>query len=182
MTPSQKFALFTMLGRSTQKSIREAPGTAPKAELMISATFNVAEVLPEETKEAVQAAETFKLRDFILKVLSEADKDNWWEAIPLDVRDEVAKLENTEDQKRWMNLDSRGKLSLTTLPQLIRIMDEPGNWKKYFEPLVRDKGLLQQTRLIGHNRNTICHMATVSEEEHERVRQVMRDWFRVIAP
>jgi len=64
---------------------------------------------------------------------------------------------------------------MTTLGQLISIMDESNNWKGHFEPLVGDKGLLQQTRLIVHTRNTICHMSTVSAEEHERVAQVMRD-------
>jgi hypothetical protein len=59
-------------------------------------------------------------------------------------------------------------------------MDE--SWKKHFEELVGDKGLLQQTRLVGHTRNTICHMSTVTAEEHERVKQVMRDWFRVVSP
>jgi len=156
---------------------------------MISA-FNVAEVLPEETREAVQTAETFKLffvfenylRNFILNVLSEADQDNWWNALPQDVRDEVVKQETTEEAKRWMNLNPRGKLALTTLPQLLRIMDEPNNWKNHFEPLVRDKALIQQTRLIAHTRNTVCHMSPVTPEEHERVQQVVRDWFRVVAP
>jgi hypothetical protein len=71
---------------------------------------------------------------------------------------------------------------MTTLGQLISIVDDPSNWKKHFEALVGDKGLLQQTRLIVHTRNTICHMSTVTPEEHERVKQVMRDWFRVVAP
>jgi len=81
-----------------------------------------------------------------------------------------------------MNLDSRGKLSLTTLPQLLSIIDDSANWKSYFEPLVRDKQLLQQSRFVVHTRNTICHMSTVTAEEHERLQQVVRDWFRVVSP
>ncbi len=94
----------------------------------------------------------------------------------------MAESEDTEESKRWMNLNPRGKLALTTLPQLLRIMDEENNWKNYFQSLVRDKALITQTRLIVHTRNTVCHMSTVTAEEHERVQQVMRDWFRVIAP
>jgi hypothetical protein len=93
-----------------------------------------------------------------------------------------AQLEEAEEKKKWMNLDSRGKLALVTLPQLIRIMDENTTWKKHFEALVGDKALLQQTRLVVHTRNTICHMSTVTAEEHERVKQVIRDWFRVVSP
>jgi HEPN superfamily Swt1-like protein len=76
----------------------------------------------------------------------------------------------------------KGKLSLTTLAQLIVIIDDKDNWKSHFEPLLGDKGLLQQTRLVVHTRNTICHMSTITEEEHERLKQVMRDWFRVVSP
>lgn len=183
-------AHFLMIGRSAQRSVQNLPGTVSSKPLMISDRFNVAEVLPDESRDAVEAAETFKLffvfenylRDFILTVLSEADKENWWNSVPQNVKDDVAKLEETEDKKRWMNLDSRGKLALTTLGQLISIVDDSANWKNHFEPLIGDKGLLQQTRLVVHTRNTICHMSTVTEEEHERLKQVMRDWFRVVSP
>jgi hypothetical protein len=190
-SPAGNLAHFLMVGRTAQRRVRETPETVlPQAQLMLTERFNLAEVLPDETREAFEAAESYKLlfvfenylRDFILTVLSEKDKDNWWNAVPKDVQDEVAKAEETEDRKKWMNLDSRGKLALTTLPQLMRIMDEPDNWKTYFEPLVRDKSLLQHTRLIVHTRNTICHMTAVSAEENERIRQVVRDWFRVVAP
>ena len=187
---SAELANFLMIGRSAQRQVRTLPGTVPRSALMISETFNVAEVLPDESRDADDAAETFKLffvlesylRDFVLTVLSEADKENWWGAVPQNVREDVAKLEETEDKKKWMNLDSRGKLAMTTLGQLISIMDDSNNWKKHFEALIGDKGLLQQTRLVVHTRNTICHMSTVTPEEHARVKQVMRDWFRVVAP
>jgi len=31
-------------------------------------------------------------------------------------------------------------------------------------------------------RNTICHMSIIPSEELERIKQTMRDWFRVVAP
>jgi len=187
---SADLAHFLMLGRAAQQEVQKTSGIVPQAPLMISDRINVSEVLPDESRDAASAAETFKLffvlenylRDFILTVLSEADKENWWSAVPQQVQDEVAKLEETEDKKKWMNLNSREQLSLTTLPQIIAIMDDPTNWKKHFESLVGDKGLLQQTRLVVHTRNTICHMTVVTEEEHERLKQVMRDWFRVVSP
>src|ERR1700730_16711242 len=151
---------------TAQKEVRSIPGTVPKNRLMISKKFDLSEVLPEESREAFEAAETYTLffvfenylRYFILNVLSEADSENWWDAVPQHVRDEVTKLEENEDRKKWMNLDSRGKLSLTTLPQLLSIIDDSANWKSYFEPLVRDKQLLQQSRFVVHTRNTICHI------------------------
>ena len=67
-----------------------------------------------------------------------------------------------------------------TYPQLLRVMDHC--WKDAFEDLVRDKTLIQEARLIAHLRNTTCHMTSVPDEEVQRVRQTMRDWFRVVAP
>ncbi|MCU1326040.1 MAG: hypothetical protein JWN34_1410 [Bryobacterales bacterium] len=157
---------------------------------MLSESFDLSEVLPDETREAVSASETFKLffvfenylRDFVLTVLSDVDKDNWWDLIPQHLRDEVKKIEETEGKKKWMNVDARGKLALLTLPQLVLIMEDNALWKAHFEQQVLDKQLLQHTRFIVHTRNTVCHMSTVTVEEHERVKQVMRDWFRVVAP
>ena len=81
-----------------------------------------------------------------------------------------------------MALDSRSKLALTTLPQLLRIMDENKNWNDAFKAIIRDKFLIQEGRGISHIRNTVCHMGDISDEEVGRVKQVMRDWFRVVAP
>jgi hypothetical protein len=108
-------AHFIMIGRLAQQRVRSLPGTVPQMPLMISDRINISELLPDESRDAVRAAETFKLffvlenylRDFIVTVLSETDKENWWNSVPQQVREEVAKLEETEDKKKWMNLDSR---------------------------------------------------------------------------
>ena len=39
-----------------------------------------------------------------------------------------------------------------------------------------------EARLLVHLRNTICQMSTIPVEEVERIKQTMRDWFRVVAP
>ena len=99
---------------------------------------------------------------------------------PPDVQTEVTKLEETEEIKSWMALGSRDKSSLMTLPQLLRVIDV--NWKEGFDEVIRDKGLIQEARLLVHLRNTICHMSAISAEELQRIRQTMRDWFRIVAP
>ena len=96
------------------------------------------------------------------------------------VRDEITRLEATEEVKSWMSLGSRDKSALMTLPQLLKVIEE--NWKEGFDDLIRDKGLIQEARLLGHLRNTICHMNTIPVEEVERIKQTMWDWFRVVAP
>lgn len=179
-----------MLGQTANRKIFSIDQTVPSEKLLISEDYDLAQSLPEEVRRAVKAAHAYKLffcfenfvRDFVLDVMSEKDPLDWWNKVPEDVRVEVNKLEETEEQKQWMALGSRSKLALTTLPQLLRIMDEKENWKTFFEVIVRDKSLIQEARHISHIRNTICHMTAVSDEEIERVKMVMRDWFRVVSP
>jgi len=181
-------ALFLMLGQSAEKKVRDEPNTVPAESLLISKTFDLAMVLPNEVRRASRTAEVFKLffvfesflRELVLSTLAEDDKENWWNKVPKDVRDEVEKLEQTEETKTWMALGSRDKLALSTLPQLLRIMDE--RWKEEFVQIIRDKSLIQEARHVSHIRNAVCHMTEVPVEEVERVKQVMRDWFRVVAP
>jgi hypothetical protein len=185
-----QLSLFLMLGQSAQNAVRKLPDTVPPESLLLSSTEDLALVLPNEVRRAVATAEVFKLffvfenflREFVLETLSELDNVNWWSRVPQDVQTEVEKLEETEEQKQWMALSSRSKLALTTLPQLLRIMDDSKNWNDAFKSIVRDKLLIQEGRGISHIRNTVCHMSDISQEEANRVRQVMRDWFRVVAP
>jgi hypothetical protein len=185
-----RLSLFLMLGQSSQKAVTKLPDTVPPETLLLSPTEDLALVLPNEVRRAAAASEVFKLffvfenfiRDFVLETLSELDNVNWWGRVPKDVQDEVQKLEETEQQKQWMALDSRSRLALTTLPQLLRIMDENKNWNDAFKAIVRDKFLLQEGRGISHLRNTVCHMSDISDEEVSRIKQVMRDWFRVVSP
>jgi hypothetical protein len=181
-------ALFVMLGQTAERAIANVEDVAPTESLLLSPTYDLAPLMPGPVKRALQAADTYKLffvfegylREFVVEVLSKDPAVTWWDKVPTDVQTEVIKLEETEEAKSWMALGSRGKASLLTYPQLLRIMEHA--WKDGFSDLVRDKALIQEARLIGHLRNAICHMTEIPEEETERVRQTMRDWFRVVAP
>ena len=146
-------------------------------------------LVPDKVKSATVASEAYKLffvfesylREFIVEVLTKEDETRtWWDFVPTDVKEEVARLEATEEMKSWMSLGSRDKSALMTLPQLLRVIDQA--WKEGFDETVRDKGLIQEARLLVHLRNTICHMGIISEEETERIKQTRRDWFRIVAP
>jgi hypothetical protein len=181
-------ALFVMLGKTAERAIDNVESVVPPGSLMLAPEYDLAPVMPAQFKEALKAAETYKLfflfegylRELVLDVLSKNPAVSWWDRVPPDVQTEVVKLEETEESKVWMALGSRDKMQLLTYPQLLRTIDV--NWKEGFNDLVRDKALIGQARLIGHLRNAICHMTAIPEAETERVRTVMRDWFRVVAP
>jgi hypothetical protein len=188
MIHDEHAALFLMLGQIGERTIRERDDTAPGESLALSPAYDLAPLLPDRVRSAIRAAETYKflfvfegyLREFVVEALSKDPAAEWWSLIPPDVQGEVEKLEDTEEAKSWMALGSRDKSALMTYPQLLRVIEHC--WKTHFEEIVRDKALVQEARLIGHLRNTICHMTEISEEEDHRIRQTMRDWFRVVAP
>jgi hypothetical protein len=183
-----KLALFLMLGQGAERTVEGLEGVAPSDSLLLSPSYDLAPLLPDVVKDAMRAAEAYKLlfvfeqylRDLVVDVLSKDTTTTWWDKVPKDVQDQVTELEQTEEVKAWMAVGSRDKSALMTYPQLLRAMDH--NWKGTFDLVVRDKTLINQARAVGHLRNTICHMTPIPEEETERVRQVMRDWFRLVAP
>jgi hypothetical protein len=183
----QQAAHFIVLGQLAAREVAKTPDLAPSESLFISHSYDLAALMPEATRDALSASEAYKvlfvfehyLRDLVVGTISK-DGVDWWSLVPTDVQDEVVKLEETEEAKTWMALGSRDRSALLTYPQLLRIIDHC--WKTHFEDLVRDKTLIQEARLISHLRNTICHMTPISGEELERIKQTMRDWFRMVAP
>jgi hypothetical protein len=181
-------ALFILLGQSAERTVGKIKGLVPKDRLMLSPSYDVAPLLPDIVRRATSASEAYRLfftfenflRDFVVEVLSKDATVSWWDKLPKDVQDEILKLEETEEMKAWMALGSRDKSALMTYPQLLRVIDHA--WKEGFDEIVRDKGLVQEARLISHLRNTVCHMTDIPSEELERIRQTIRDWFRVVAP
>jgi len=188
MTIDSRTALFVMLGQTAARSVASIDDLVPKESLLLSPSYDLASLLPEKVRRATEAAESYRLffvfenflRDFVVEVLSRDPAQSWWDKVPKDVQTDVAGLEETEETKSWMALGSRDKSALLTYPQLLRVMEQA--WKEGFDEIVRDKSLVQEARLIAHLRNTICHMTPIPTEEAERIRQTMRDWFRVVAP
>lgn len=183
-----RIALFLMLGQSAEKTLSGLKETAPNQSLSVGASYDLGTIMPGYVKDALHAAEAYKLffvfewylRELIVEILSDNASETWWDKVPTNVQDEVRQLEKNEEVKVWMGIGSRDKSALMTYPQLLSIIEHC--WKTHFIDVVRDKVLLQQARAISHLRNNICHMTDISEEEILRIKQTMKDWFRMVAP
>jgi hypothetical protein len=183
-----KLALFLMLGQTASRTIEAQPNVVPSQSLPLSDKFDLAVMAPDEVRLAIATSEPYQLffvferylRSVIVETLSKDGSEEWWPKVDASIQEEVIKLEETDEVKAWMALGSRDRSALLTYPQLLAIIDK--NWKDYFQDLLRDKALIQEGRWISHIRNAVCHMSAVPDEELERVRQVMRDWFRVLPP
>jgi hypothetical protein len=189
MNLDSQAALFVMLGQTAEKTVSGLDDVVPKGSLLLSAQHDLAVMVPDKTRRATAASEGYRLffvfeeylRELIVDALTkESDGRTWWDFAPQDVKDQVARLEQTEEVKSWMALGSRDKSALMTLPQLLSVIEFA--WKEGFDDLIRDKALIQQARVLTHLRNTLCHMSTIPEEETDRIKQTMRDWFRAVAP
>ncbi|MGB6078644.1 MAG: Swt1 family HEPN domain-containing protein [Xanthobacteraceae bacterium] len=189
MTVDAKAALFIMLGQAAERTVAKLEDIVPQDSLFLSPSYDLAPIVPDKVRRAAEAAEIYKLffvfegylREFVVEVLSkDGTETTWWDKVPNDVQVDVTRLEETEESKGWMALGSRDKSALLTLPQLLKLIEH--NWKDSFSEPMRDKSLIHEARLLVHLRNTICHMSGISTEEADRVRQTMRDWFRVVAP
>lgn len=188
MIDHARVAHFLLLGQTAARTVRELPELAPVQSIWLSPSYDLAPLMPDVVRAALRAADAYKLffvfetylRDLVLDVLSQDASRNWFDNVPPHIQDDVRRLEQTEEVKAWMGTESRDKSALLTLPQLLAIID--ANWNGGFEDVVRDKALLQNARAIAHLRNTICHMTPIPDEEIARVRQTMRDWFRMVAP
>lgn len=188
MNGDERLALFLLLGQGATRTVHSLKEVAPADSLLLSTSYDLGPLLPEAVRNAGLAAEAYQLffvfetylRDLVVDVLSKDPLVNWWDKVPKDVKDEVAKLEGTEEIKAWMAGGSRDRSALMTYPQLFAVVVH--NWKGVFEDVIRDTALVQEARTLSHLRNTICHMSTIPPEEVDRVRQVMRDWFRMVAP
>jgi hypothetical protein len=182
----ERISLFVMLGRTAEQLIQESPETVPPESLNISETVNLAVGSPAEVRKAIRAAFVYKLffvfenylRELVMEAMTERYQSQWWDKVEANVQRDVKELQEREETKQWMALQARDQLALVTYPQLLVIMEHC--WKEVFEPIVRDKQLISEARRIGHLRNAICHMTDIPDEEIERVKQLLRDWFRVV--
>jgi hypothetical protein len=185
----ERAALFLLQGRAATKAIKEQPNVVAQHPLLISPTFDVNTVLPALSKQADQTSEVYRLffvfenylRDLVADVMREKFGEKWWDHVPANVKTDADKLRETEEMKAWMAAEARSNAALLTYPQLLSVINDM--WKDAdFESALRDKMLIQEARTISHTRNTVCHMSTVTDEEADRVRQIIRDWFRAYQP
>jgi hypothetical protein len=190
MIRDDRLALFLLLGQSAERAVAQHPTTITGDALLLGPAYDLAPAVPEEVRRASRASTAYRLffvfenylRDLVVEVLTKTagSQGNWWDLVPPDVQSQVTELEATEEMKAWMSLGSRDKSALMTYPQLLRTIEHC--WNKGFDELLRDKALVAEGRLVTHLRNTVAHMTDIPDEETDRIRQVMRDWFRVLAP
>jgi hypothetical protein len=89
-----------MIGQVAAKEVAASPSVAPSQPLFVSQAYDLSALLPDAVKDAFTAADAYKLlfvferylRELVVEALSKDGAEDWWQSVPKDVQDEIAKL------------------------------------------------------------------------------------------
>jgi hypothetical protein len=118
------------------------------------------------------------IRRLIVDTMEAAHGPGWWDThVPQPVKDEVKKNRDRENQAA-LSLRSDHEIDYSTFGQLSDIIKE--NWVD-FAGMLRSPGAVTRV-LSGLNmlRGTIAHCGVLADDEVDRLRLSIRDWFRVL--
>ncbi len=119
------------------------------------------------------------IRSLISDTLEAVHGANWWNTcVPQAVQDEVAKNKKRESEA-GITLRSERDLDYTTFGQLGDIIR--ANWSDFAGMLSNRSALGRVLHSLNMSRGTIAHCGLLAEDEIDRLKLNVKDWFRVLA-
>ncbi len=119
------------------------------------------------------------IRKLIVETLDDAEGKDWWNGsrIAPDIKSDVTSLVKKE-RDNGVTPRSDNLIDYTTFGQLSVIITS--NWD-LFEPTLKSKrGVERVMANLNLLRGTIAHCCPMQEDEVERLRLAVKDWFRMI--
>ena len=119
------------------------------------------------------------IRKLIAETLEDAEGVDWWNSlrIPVDIKNDVANLVKKE-RDNGITQRSERMIDYTTFGQLSVIITT--NWL-LFEPILKNKrGVERVMASLNLLRGPIAHCCPMQEDEIDRLRLAVKDWFRMI--
>jgi len=119
------------------------------------------------------------IRKLISETLEDAEGADWWNSarIPPDIKADVAALVKKE-RDNGITQRSDKMIDYTTFGQLSVIITS--NWT-LFEPILKNKrGVERVMASLNLLRGSIAHCCPMQEDEIDRLRLAVKDWFRMI--
>jgi hypothetical protein len=119
------------------------------------------------------------IRKLIVETLEDAEGTNWWEGtrIPPDIKSAVAGLVQKE-RDNGVTQRSDDMIDYTTFGQLSVMITT--NWT-LFEPTLKSKRAVERVMAnLNLLRGPIAHCCPMQEDEIDRLRLTVKDWFRLI--
>lgn len=116
-----------------------------------------------------------KLREFIVKQLSNASPDWWQTLVPEDLRKEVEGLLVSSSKILWFSEQPTSPLEYLSFPRsYIRIITCDACWQQ-FKGAFKHKAILEgRLEGLGHIRHKIAHYRKISEDEKQMFGRTIR--------
>ena len=160
-------------------------GHSPKAEVGSAVAYypQFEQIVRAEAAEMSENYEVFycleqAIRKIIAETLEDAAGTDWWNSarIPADIKAGVAELLRKE-RDNGITPRSDNLLDYTTFGQLSVIITS--NWD-LFEPTLKSRrGVERVMANLNLLRGPIAHCCPMAEDEVDRLRLSVRDWFRL---
>ena len=118
------------------------------------------------------------IRDLVADTLlsGEAGTDWWERKVPKTIKENVA--ENVQkEQDAGMTLRSPDFIDYTTFGELNGIIQD--NWDAFSDTFNNKKALVRVLAALNLLRAPIAHCSPLAEDEVDRLRLYLRDWFRL---
>lgn len=190
MIPDDKIELF-ILKSAALKQITEdsAPEPISTRSLIEDSTMKsaVTQFSAEVRENAVRMAEHYKLfymlendiRRLIDDTLSEeSGRSDWWEQYAPQTAKEECKSNIKREQEAGFTPRSDNPLDYITFGQLGEIIR--GNWRLFGGMLSNEKALGRVMYSLNNLRGPIAHCGVLAEDEIDRLRLTVKDWFRLL--
>lgn len=119
------------------------------------------------------------IRKLIAETLEEAEGADWWNSarIPPDIKADVANLVKKE-RDNGITQRSEKMIDYTTFGQLSVVITS--NWV-LFEPILKNRrGVERVMSNLNLLRGPIAHCCPMQDDEVDRLRLAVKDWFRMI--
>jgi hypothetical protein len=118
------------------------------------------------------------IRTLIVQTLKEAYGNAWWSTqVPQHVREEATRNRRREAEA-GVSLRSENDIDYITFGQLSDIIKD--NWSNFAGMLSNPAAVTRVLSALNMLRGTIAHCGVLAEDEVDRLKLAIRDWFRVL--
>jgi hypothetical protein len=118
------------------------------------------------------------IRRLIVETMEAAHGAQWWDThVPTGVLEEARKNRSREAQA-GVSVRSEDDIDYTTFGQLGDIIRD--NWSDFAGMLSNQSAVSRVLSALNMLRGTIAHCGVLAEDEVDRLKLAIRDWFRVL--
>jgi hypothetical protein len=183
------FVLKCAVIEGTLRTVIAAHGdSSPQRAIDIERDLNsyIRQFTLENRRNAITMAEYYKIfymlendiRKLIVETMEAAHGVDWWNThVPIGVKDEAIKNRQREE-KAALSARSEDQIDYTTFGQLWDIIRE--NWPDFAGMLSNESAVGRVLSGLNMLRGTIAHCGVLAEDEVDRLKLAIRDWFRVL--